>query len=119
MKNTKFNTLKTKVNELDKKIPDGTTLIHIYQYNTGKYNFEKKNGDVHKNILDVSGLVTAAVRNSKISEVENKTPVVTDLAKITDYDARILETEGNYFTTSYYNKFTSHILDAKIKQKKN
>ena len=33
-KNTKFNTLKTKVNKLDKKIPEGTTLIHINQYNT-------------------------------------------------------------------------------------
>ena len=27
----KFNTLKTKVNKLDKKIPDVTTLIHINQ----------------------------------------------------------------------------------------
>ena len=35
-KNTKFNTLKTKVNNLDKKIPDATTLIHINQYNTYK-----------------------------------------------------------------------------------
>ena len=30
-KNTKFNTLKTKVNKLDKKVPDGTTLIYINQ----------------------------------------------------------------------------------------
>ena len=29
VKNTKFNTLKTKVNTLGKKIPDATTLIHI------------------------------------------------------------------------------------------
>ena len=28
-KNTKFNTLKTKVNNLEKKTPDETTLIHI------------------------------------------------------------------------------------------
>ena len=34
VKNTKFNTLKTKVNSLEKKIPDATTLIHINQYNT-------------------------------------------------------------------------------------
>ena len=33
VKNTKFNTLKTKVNILEKKIPDATTLIHINQYN--------------------------------------------------------------------------------------
>ena len=29
VKNTQFNTLKRKVNELVKKIPDATTLIHI------------------------------------------------------------------------------------------
>ena len=35
-KDTKFNTLKTKVNNLDKKVPDTTTLVHINQYNTDK-----------------------------------------------------------------------------------
>ena len=48
VKNTKFNTLKTKVNSLEKKIPDATTLIHINQYNTDKQNLEKKIGDVDK-----------------------------------------------------------------------
>ena len=43
LKNTKFNTLKTKVNSLENKIPDATTLIHINQYNTDKQNLEKKN----------------------------------------------------------------------------
>ena len=42
LKNTKFNTLKTKVNSSEKKIPDATTLIHINQYNTDKQNLEKK-----------------------------------------------------------------------------
>ena len=41
-KNTKFNTLKTKVNSLEKKISDTTTLIHINEYNTDKQNLEKK-----------------------------------------------------------------------------
>ena len=31
LRNTKFNTLKQKVNKLDKKIPDAATLIHINQ----------------------------------------------------------------------------------------
>ena len=44
----KFNTLKTKVNNLDKKIPDATTLIHIN--------------------------VTTTILNTKISEVENEVP---------------------------------------------
>ena len=38
VKNTKFNTLKTKVNSLEKKIPDAITWIHINQYNTDKPN---------------------------------------------------------------------------------
>ena len=36
VKNTKFNTLKTKVNNLEKKIPDATTLIQTNQYSTDK-----------------------------------------------------------------------------------
>ena len=38
VKNTKFNTLKTKVNNLEKKIPNATTLLHINQCNTDKQN---------------------------------------------------------------------------------
>ena len=48
VENTKFNTLKTKVNTLEKKIPDATTLIHINQYSTDKQNVEKKIRDVDK-----------------------------------------------------------------------
>ena len=44
----KFNTLKTKVNSLEEKVPDTTTLISINQYNTDKQNLQKKIGDVHK-----------------------------------------------------------------------
>ena len=43
VKNTKFITLKTKVNILDKKFFDLTPLIYINQYNTDKQNSEKKN----------------------------------------------------------------------------
>ena len=42
VKYTKFNTLKTKVNSIDKKNHDGTSLIHINQYNIDKQNLEKK-----------------------------------------------------------------------------
>ena len=73
-KNTKFKTLKTNINNLEKKIPDATTLIHISQYSADKQNLEKKIRDVDKKILDASGLVTTAVMNAKISEVRNKTP---------------------------------------------
>ena len=43
VKNTKFNTPKAKVNNLENKIPDATTLIHINQYKTDKQSLEKKN----------------------------------------------------------------------------
>ena len=48
VKNAKFNALMTKVNNLNEKIPDATTLIYINQYNTGKQHLEKKIGDVDK-----------------------------------------------------------------------
>ena len=46
VKNTKLNTLKRKVNNLENQTPDATTLIHVNQYNTDKQNLEKKVGDV-------------------------------------------------------------------------
>ena len=42
VRNAKFKTLKTKLNKLDKKCPDATTLVHINQYNTDKKNLGKK-----------------------------------------------------------------------------
>ena len=41
VKNSKFNTQNKKGNNLEKKIPDTTTLIHINQYKTDKQNLEK------------------------------------------------------------------------------
>ena len=61
VKNTKFNLLKTKVNNLEKEIPEWTTLIHINQYNTDKQNWEKNIVDVDKKITDISDLVTTTV----------------------------------------------------------
>ena len=72
VKNTKLNTLKTKVNCVEKKIPDSTALVYINQYNTDKQNLDKKIGDVYKKIPDTIVLVTTTVLNTKISEVENK-----------------------------------------------
>ena len=43
VKNTEFNTLKTKVNKFENEIPNSTSLIHINQYNTDKQNLEKNN----------------------------------------------------------------------------
>ena len=42
---------------------------------------------------------------------------VSGLVKKTDYDAKIKDIERKYFSTTDYNKFTSDVLDVKIKQK--
>ena len=39
---------------------------------------------------------------TKISEFENKIPVVSNLVKKTDYDTKILENERKYFNSSDY-----------------
>ena len=110
VKNTKLNPLKTKVNSLQKTIPNVTTLIHINKYNTDNQNLEKIIRHVDKKIPDESGLVTKPVlnakikvknkipdtscvvtrivMNTKISEVNNKIPSVIGLVKKTDYDAK-------------------------------
>ena len=64
---------------------------------------------------NIIGLATTAVINTKVGGVENKIPDVNDLVNKKDDDAKISDIEGKYFTTSDYNKFTSNILDAKIK----
>ena len=133
--------LNTKVNNFENKIPDATTLIHINQHNTDKQNLEKTIGDVDEKIPDVSGLVITTVLNAKIGEVENKIPDTGGLMTITVLDtktgdvynkvpdvsglinkivhnAKTSDIEKKYFTTLNYNKFTTEILDAKIKEKR-
>ena len=91
---TKFNTLKAKVNSLDKKAHDTTTLFHINKYNIDKQNLEEKIGDIDKkNIPGMSGLVTTTVLNTKISEVENKILDTTSLMTTTVLNTIIGEVE--------------------------
>ena len=49
--------------------------------------------------------------------MQNKILSVGGLVKKTDYDAKIKDIGGTYFTTADYNKLTSDILDVTIKQK--
>ena len=42
-KNTKSNKLNKKVNNLEKKIPDVSTLAHTSRYKADEQNLEKKN----------------------------------------------------------------------------
>ena len=109
VKNTKFKLIKTKVNNLDKKIPDATTVIHINQYNTDKQNFEKKIGDVDKN-PHTSGLVPTTVLNTKICEVENKIPNTSSLVTTNVLNTKISQVEDEipdnfkYITTHEFKK---------------
>ena len=79
--------------------------------------FNTKIEEVENKIHDVNGLATTAFLYTKIGEVDNKIPDFGVLVKKTDYNAKISDIEKKYFTTSDYNKFTSEILDAKIKLK--
>ena len=71
VKNTKFNSLKTKVINLEKKIPDTTILIPITQCNTDKQNLEKK---ILTEKTKTTDLATTTVLNTKISGFGNKMP---------------------------------------------
>ena len=99
-----FNTQKTKVNNLEKKIPDATTLIYINQYDTDKQNLEETL-EMIKKIPDTSGLVTSTVLNTKISEVENKKP---------DHVKFITSQEFNKLTTE---KFAERLSQVKLVRK--
>ena len=66
VKNTKFNTLKTKVNNLEKKIPDVTISVPINQLNTDKQT-NKKIRDVDERMPYLIGSVYTLVLNTKIS----------------------------------------------------
>ena len=48
--------------------------------------------------------------------MENKIPDESGFIKETDCNAKISDTETEFFTTSDYIKFTGEIVDAKIKR---
>ena len=96
---TKSKTLKTKANNLERKILDVTTVIHINQYNTDKQNLEEKIGDIDEQVVDASGLVTKTILNTKISEAENK---------ILNHD--------KYITTPEFNNMTTGNFAARLKR---
>ena len=75
-----------------------------------------KISEVENKIPDTGGLVTNSFLNTKINEVENKIPDVTGLINKIDYNTKMSDIEKKYFNTSDYNKFTKEIYDAKIKK---
>ena len=76
-----------------------------------------KIGEVENKTPDTSGLATTAVLNKKFSEAENKISDFSKLVKKLDYNAKVTDIETNYFTNYDCNKFMNDILNVKKKQK--
>ena len=119
---TQNSTHQRQVNSLVKKIPDSTTLIHINQYNADKQHLEKTIENAERKIQDTSGLVTATVLNTKISEVESKIPNSSNLVTTTVLNPIISEVENKILnnskciTTQKFNKLTTKKFEARLKQ---
>ena len=56
-------------------------MIRINQYNTDKQNSKKKIEDVHKKVPDGSGLLITAVFNTKIAGLLKKTDYDAKISK--------------------------------------
>ena len=69
-----YNTLNTKVNNLEKKITDESTLIQTSQCNKDDQDLENKTEDFENEMPDTSDLLTTTVLNTEIGKVENKLP---------------------------------------------
>lgn len=120
--------IKKLLNNLQKKIP---TILKISKINTtqitnivrNKLEMLIKNtkySEVENRIQDMNGLVITTVIDTKIGEVEKKTPDFSVLVKKTDYNRKQTKTwdiAEKFVTTSDYNKFASDIPDSKIKKK--
>ena len=100
VKNTKFNSLKTKVINLEKKIPDTTILIPITQCNTDKQNLEKK---ILTEKTKTADLATTTVLNTKISGFGNKIPEWFSDYNCFEYEIRKVQNKisdySKYITT--------------------
>ena len=78
-------------------MPDFTNLVTNASLNA-------KPNEVKDEIPSISNLPTTIT----LTTVENEIPNITDLVTKANYDEKILEIENKYFTTSYYNTFTSN-----------
>ena len=127
VKNTVYNKLVTKVNNIDT-----TGFVLKTKYDTDKSELGKKISDTEKKIPDTSGLikkktdlnakiteieskipsVSGLATNSALTAVKNKIPDVSNLVNKTDYNTKISEIQSKasdddhdkYITTSEFNK---------------
>ena len=95
VKNLKLKKINTRVNNLEKKVPNGTALIHTNQYNAYKQNLETKEG---KKVPIVTTLVTpVVVLNAIIGKIENKVPGFNNLVttKVAEFENEIADVSGS------------------------
>ena len=126
---TDTNALDDKIDKVEKKIPDITSLAtksRVTRLITEQEDYTDK---VKKKIRDISGLAS----KTELTAVENKIPNVTSFVKKTDFDSKITEVEGkipnisglatNLSSTAVENKIpditsliTKPDFDAKLKK---
>ena len=78
-----------------------------------KTDYGVKNKDIENKMPSTTGLATIAA----LTAVKIKILKVSHLVTKPDYEEKIKDIEGKYFTTSDYSKWTNDILIAKIKNK--
>ena len=72
-----------KISNIDKKLPDVSSLVKKTDFNT-------KVTEIESEIPDVSSLVT----KSALTVVQNKIPGVSSFVKKTDFNTKVTEIEG-------------------------
>ena len=100
-----------KINKIDKKIPDISSLVTKTDFNTKVIKIEGK-------IPSISGLAT----NPELTAVENKIPNVSSLVKKTDYNTKIRDIEkkitdhnhDKYITTPEFNTLAADVFNARV-----
>ena len=78
-----------------------------------KKGYNVKITQIEDKMPGTNGLATTDALN----DVESKIPNFRDLVKRIDYDAKMLDFENKYFTTSEYSNCAGEIINAKIKGK--
>ena len=107
-KNTKFNTLKSKVHN-----------SKINQCNTDKKNLEKKIGDNDKKMPDTSDLLSTTVLYTKINKVENKISNTSSSVTIKNLIKKSVKLTIKFLimlTTQEFNKLKSENFASRLKQ---
>ena len=100
-----------KINKVDKKIPDVSSLVK-------KADFDTRISEVEGKIPSISGLAT----NSALTAVEYKIPDVSSLVKQTDYNTKISDIENKiidhnhdkYIATPEFNTLAADVFNARL-----